>query len=157
MTQRRGRNHSGEAAAVAFASEFRPLTGLIKSGNLEATAIGRMIRHRSGLSFSDTARGSYSRCFASAKREISAALRASSRKIISASSSQLTKDHQRLFEPAHERSSAALQASSRKIISASSSQLTKDHQRLFKPAHEKHQRLFEPAHEKHQRLFEPAF
>ncbi|MGG4044700.1 hypothetical protein, partial [Paenibacillus favisporus] len=45
--QRRGRNHAGEAAAVAFVPEFLPSIPFPK--NSGATAIGGMIRTRSGL------------------------------------------------------------------------------------------------------------
>ncbi|MET3545094.1 hypothetical protein ABID47_001705 [Paenibacillus favisporus] len=45
--QRSGRNHAGEAAAVAFVPEFLPSIPFPK--NSGATAIGGMIRTRSGL------------------------------------------------------------------------------------------------------------
>ncbi|WP_145025418.1 hypothetical protein [Paenibacillus sp. Y412MC10] len=45
--QRSGRNHAGEAAAVAFVPEFLPSIPFSK--NSGATAIGGMIRTRSGL------------------------------------------------------------------------------------------------------------
>ncbi len=48
--QRSGRNRSGEALALAFASGFQPLRVYSNLRNPGATAIGRMIRSRSGLS-----------------------------------------------------------------------------------------------------------
>ncbi len=45
--QRSGRNHAGEAAAVAFVPEFSP--SVLFPKNSGATAIGGMIRTRSGL------------------------------------------------------------------------------------------------------------
>jgi hypothetical protein len=48
--QRSERNRSGEALALAFAPGFQPLPVLYNHRNPGATAIGRMIRSRSGLS-----------------------------------------------------------------------------------------------------------
>lgn len=52
--QRSGRNRSGEALALAFAPGFRPLSVLYNHRNPGATAIGRMIRSRSGLTKAPT-------------------------------------------------------------------------------------------------------